>query len=199
MTGGEGNDFFIVDNGSDIVDEEDNQGIDTILSSIGFDLSVSAPDVENVTLVEGAGDIGVFGNGQKNKLTGNSGDNIVDGDRDAGDTMIGGGGDDLYGVDAGDIVIETLSGTKGGTDEVRLLGGASYTLGANLENLTINNLADASTARQCAGQCHHRQRLRQYPRWQGWRRQTDRRRRRRYLHHRQCRRCSDGGRTRQHR
>ncbi len=141
MTGGAGNDVFVVNDVGDIVDENADEGIDSIFSSIDYDLSVAATNVENVTLVEGAGNITVFGNGQKNRLTGNSGDNIIDGDRDSGDTLIGGGGDDLYGVDEGDIVIESLAGKAGGTDEVRLISSGSFSLGTNLENLTINNAA----------------------------------------------------------
>ena len=141
MTGGAGNDVFVVNDVGDIVDENADDGIDSIFSSIDYDLSIAATNAENVTLVEGAGNITVFGNGQKNRLTGNSGDNIIDGDRDAGDTLIGGGGDDLYGVDEGDIVIESLAGKAGGTDEVRLTGGGSFTLGANLENLKIVDAA----------------------------------------------------------
>ena len=141
MTGGAGNDVFAVNDVGDIVDENADEGIDSIFSSISYDLSVAATNVENATLVEGAGNITVFGNGQRNKLTGNSGDNIIDGDRDSGDTMIGGGGDDLYFVDEGDIVIESLAGKDGGTDEVRLINGGSFTLGANLENLKIVDAA----------------------------------------------------------
>ncbi|MCW1408803.1 rhizobiocin, partial [Rhizobium sp. 1AS11] len=57
------------------------------------------------------------------------------------DTLIGGAGDDTYAVDnAGDSVTENANE---GTDGVRT-NLASYTLGANVENLTYNGTADFS-------------------------------------------------------
>jgi Ca2+-binding RTX toxin-like protein len=69
-------------------------------------------------------------------LTGNAGNNLLDGMGGA-DTMSGGDGNDTYIVEnTGDTVIETrlVSGTdKGGVDTVRTF--ISYTLRANVENL----------------------------------------------------------------
>jgi Ca2+-binding RTX toxin-like protein len=65
-------------------------------------------------------------------MTGNSGNNLIDGGLGA-DHMAGGAGNDIYYVEnAGDTVTEA-SGE--GTDTVR--SSLSYTLGANLENLTL--------------------------------------------------------------
>ncbi|MEQ1589018.1 MAG: calcium-binding protein [Gallionella sp.] len=53
------------------------------------------------------------------------------------DTMIGGLGNDIYYVDnIGDVASETTAGILGGTDTV--ISTTSYTLGDNLENLTLS-------------------------------------------------------------
>jgi Ca2+-binding RTX toxin-like protein len=73
-------------------------------------------------------------------LRGNGSTNIFDGALGA-DTMVGRAGSDIYYVDnAGDLVVETPGG--GANDEVRVRTIASYTLTADVENLT--NLTDAA-------------------------------------------------------
>ena len=73
-------------------------------------------------------------------LRGNGSTNIFDGALGA-DTMVGRAGSDVYYVDnAGDVVTETPGG--GANDEVRVRTIASYTLTADVENLT--NLTGAA-------------------------------------------------------
>lgn len=87
--------------------------------------------LDNVIL-GGAGMNTLSGGAGSDRLVGGNGGNFLDGGTGA-DTMVGGSGDDVYIVDdAGDIVTEQPAG---GTDEVRTTL-ASYTLGANVENLT---------------------------------------------------------------
>ena len=138
LAGGAGNDTYIVDDAGDIVTENADEGTDTIQSSITFTL---AANVENLTLtggsaIDGAGnalDNVLTGNGAANTLTGDAGTDTLDGGAGA-DTLAGGTGNDLYVVDsAGDVITESADE---GTDSV--VSSVTYTLGANVENLTLN-------------------------------------------------------------
>ena len=132
MTGGLGNDVYVVDNIGDIVIEAFNAGIDTVQANISYLLTAN---VENLTLT-GTANINGTGNVLNNSLTGNSGSNILDGGTGA-DTMSGGAGNDTYMVDnVGDIVSEA---TNAGTDSVQ--SSVNYTLVANIENLTLIGIA----------------------------------------------------------
>lgn len=143
LTGLAGNDTYIIQNTGDTAVEAASAGTDIVLSSVTFTLGVN---VENLTLT-GAGTINGTGNTLANTLIGNSAVNTLDGgsgndtlDGGAGaDTMIGGTstGNDTFSVDdAGDIVTEAASG---GTDTV--LSSITYTLGSNVENLTLTGAA----------------------------------------------------------
>ncbi len=128
VAGGGGNDLYLVDNPGDVVIEASDGGADQIQSSVSYTL----PDnVEYLTLT-GPGDTNATGNGLDNILNGNSGNNVMDGAGGA-DQMYGGPGDDTYYVDnSGDFVYENAGN---GTDLV--IASINYTLGQNLENLTL--------------------------------------------------------------
>ena len=128
MLGGAGNDVFIVDSSGDAVVENLSEGIDTVQAAVTHTL---ADNVENLVLLNGAGNIDGTGNTLANTITGNSSANTLDGGAGA-DSLVGGAGNDTYIIDAGDSVTEL---ENAGTDTVR--ADFSYTLGAHLENLTL--------------------------------------------------------------
>ena len=122
MAGGAGDDTYVVDNVSDAITENSNQGTDLVESSVSYTL---AANVENIRLT-GSGDIDATGNVSDNFIRGNSGANILNGNSGndivfafgGDDTVNGGDGNDsLYG-DAGS---DTLNG---GAGDDSLRGGA---------------------------------------------------------------------------
>jgi Ca2+-binding RTX toxin-like protein len=208
LIGGAGNDTYIVDNALDTVTEiaAGDGTADLVQASVSFTLGLN---LENLTLTgsaaingtgNGAGNT-IIGNAGTNTLDGGAGDDILDGGAGA-DALIGGAGNDTYVVDsAGDTVTETAN--EGTADLVQ--ASISFTLGANLENLTLDRQRGDQRHRQRRRQYAHRQRRRQHPRRRRWRRHArwrrrrryaDRRGRQRYLRRRQRRRHGDGDRQR---
>jgi len=145
MTGGAGNDIYVVDDRGDTVIEKENEGIDTVRTSL--DGYVLAANIENLTLTDAvnaanpgsdsdAGDPRIAkrgtGNDLDNILIGNRADNVLDGGKGA-DRMVGGAGNDTYVVDnAGDVIVEHANE---GNDTV--IAGIDYVLDTYIENLTL--------------------------------------------------------------
>ena len=137
MTGGDGEDFYTVDNTRDVVVELPGQGYDRVQTSVSYTLPAN---VEAITLL-GTRNLAATGNGLPNALVGNAGANRLDGGSGA-DRMSGGAGNDVYVVDDnGDQVVEQ-SGE--GVDTV--LAGISYTLPADVERLTLSGTGANLTA-----------------------------------------------------
>ncbi|MDJ0716620.1 MAG: lectin-like protein [Prochloraceae cyanobacterium] len=138
MSGSVGNDTFYVNTAGDRVFEAIRAGNDRVISTINYAL---AANVENLTLTgsarNGFGNIlnnRIFGNGFNNVLRGGAGNDIING-VGGNDTMSGGIGNDLfYTNSARDIVVE---GVNAGID--RVIATVNYTLGANVENLTLSS------------------------------------------------------------
>ncbi|ESQ89091.1 hypothetical protein ABAC460_13560 [Asticcacaulis sp. AC460] len=139
LRGGKGNDTYLVDNAGDLLYEDADEGIDTIVSSITFEMTYFHHQFENITLTGSA--YSAKGNSRDNVLTGTSGNNYLDG-VGGNDTLIGGDGDDYYVVSGADVIIEA---ENGGTDQVS--ADSSYVLtGTAIENLTLQNVAAALNA-----------------------------------------------------
>jgi Ca2+-binding RTX toxin-like protein len=162
MNGGDGNDTFVVDNAGDVVTEGAGGASGTDLVQTTLNAYTLTANVENLTYT-GAGTFAGTGNAQNNTITGGAGvdtlnglggddqliglggaDILTGGDNNdtlngglGNDTMTGGAGNDTYVVgQAGDVVTEAAGG---GTDtvQVQVATLATYTLGANVENLTF--------------------------------------------------------------
>jgi trimeric autotransporter adhesin len=117
----------VVDDPGDVV-VASTAGVDTVNASIGYALPTNA----KFLILTGSAAINGTGNSLANTLTGNAANNVLDG-RAGADTLVGGAGNDTYVVDiAGDVVTE-IAGE--GIDLVQ--AGATYTLAANVENLTL--------------------------------------------------------------
>jgi Ca2+-binding RTX toxin-like protein len=135
MVGGAGNDTYHVDNAGDTTIEVAGQGTDTVISSVSYLLWEKSQHIENLTLI-GTANINGGGNGLANTLTGNAGNNVLNGGGGV-DRMVGGLGNDTYYVDNfGDMTIE-LAGQ--GTDLVMAsVGFALRDKSQFIENLTLD-------------------------------------------------------------
>ena len=144
MTGFEGNDTYYVDHAADQVREDQyvmGNISDRVIASVSWVLG-AGQEVELIETIDAAATtpIHLIANeldGQN--ITGNAGNNTLDGGGGQHDVMIGLGGDDIYIVrNAGDHILEAVGA---GFDRVMAL--TSYTLpGAEIEILaTIDPLA----------------------------------------------------------
>lgn len=142
MYGGIGDDSYYVNTTGELTVELDGEGTDTVYSTITHTLQAY---VENLTII-GTIAATANGNGLDNVLTGNkvanslygfAGSDVLDGAGGA-DKMYGGDGWDTYFVDhASDLVVELANQ---GYDSVNST--ISYTLTANVENLTLLGTAN---------------------------------------------------------
>ncbi|MDZ3837326.1 MAG: calcium-binding protein [Rhodospirillales bacterium] len=165
MFGGGGDDTYFIDSTGDRAVEIPGGGQDVVMSSVS---QVLGEDIEDLTLtgtsaINGTGNTSantLTGNPAANTLAGGNGDDTLNGIAgndtlrgDAGndtldgglgaDAMAGGADNDTYHVDnVGDRVTEG-EGAGSGTDSVTST--IAYTLGANLENLTLSGTAANGT------------------------------------------------------
>jgi|CXWL01.1.fsa_nt_gi Ca2+-binding RTX toxin-like protein len=131
MLGGGGNDTYVVDDAGDVVTELVNAGTDTIETSLNIHSLAGIANVENLTFT-GVGDFTGTGNALNNIIRGAAGADTLHGGA-GNDSLRGGAGNDAYFIDSTlDTIVEAAGG---GTDTV-FASGASYTLAANVENLT---------------------------------------------------------------
>ena len=134
MVGGAGDDTYMVSNASDVITEGGAAGTDLVEANLTVGTYALGANIEDLTLM-GTNNINGTGNTAANLIIGNSGNNIInDGGAGGSDTLIGGGGNDTYLVhNTGDVISENAAeGTDLASSTV------SYTLGANIENLTLS-------------------------------------------------------------
>jgi Ca2+-binding RTX toxin-like protein len=135
LIGSRGNDTFVVIS-QDVRIEDPNDGTDTVESSVTFSLATHST-IENLILTGGS-NINGTGNLKANVITGNSGNNKLDGGIDsASDTLQGGAGNDTYVLrDTLDQIVEAAGG---GTDTIQTTQStfsmANY---ANVESLAYS-------------------------------------------------------------
>ncbi|MEQ9726992.1 calcium-binding protein [Pseudomonas sp. WHRI 8822A] len=91
MRGGLGNDTYVIDSLGDVTQENPNEGIDTIESSISITSALNA-NIENLRLT-GNGNLTGIGNSANNLITGNQAANYLVGNA-GNDTLSGEGGND---------------------------------------------------------------------------------------------------------
>ena len=144
LVGGSGNDTYLVDSSNieadtfDQIGEEEDGGIDTVLSSVSYRLS----DFLEVLTLTGSSQINAYGNISDNTITGNSIGNSIYGEE--GNDLLNGaaGADSLFGGDGNDtFIVDNVSdrvfeNEDSGTDFV--VSSATYTLSDYLENLTLS-------------------------------------------------------------
>jgi len=124
LAGGDGDDIYVVNNTSDAVLENANEGTDTVQATVDFRLSAN---VENLALL-GSANLQAYGNAGANVIISNSGI----------DLLVGGAGDDTYIVNnTSDAVLENANE---GTDTVQAT--VHFRLAANVENLTLLGTAN---------------------------------------------------------
>ncbi|WP_284733868.1 MULTISPECIES: calcium-binding protein [unclassified Dyella] len=130
MTGGLGNDTYVVDQAGDVIVELEDEGNDTVESSISYTLGAT---LENLVLT-GSADIDGLGNDQDNLLVGNDGNNRLEGGL-GNDTLAGGLGDDYYIEESsGDRVRENADE---GIDTVERRYETNLILAANVDKLLL--------------------------------------------------------------
>jgi Ca2+-binding RTX toxin-like protein len=142
MSGGGGDDTYIIDNAGDIVTENATEGTDTVQSSISYTLTAN---VENLILtdgspIDGTGNILdniIIGTASSNILDGGAGNDTLNGGLGA-DKMIGGTGDDTFIVD--NVLDTVIEAANEGTDTIQ--SSVTYALAANVENLTLTGTGD---------------------------------------------------------
>ncbi len=145
MVGGLGNDNYFVDIAGDKVVELANQGVDTVYSSISFNLTISGANVENLTL-QGAA-ISATGNALNNRIFGNNNANVLSGGV-GDDTLSGGSGNDTLAGGVGNDVFRTYSG--GGIDVINDFVSGTDILSLGLGGLTFTGGGNSLTASQFA-------------------------------------------------
>lgn len=152
MFGGSGSDYYVVDSVGDVAVEDggtDDGAWDVVYAGVSLTIGdhIEVLQLQGNANLSGTGNDGanyIYGNDGANILSGLGGNDYLDGGLGA-DEMRGGMGSDYYKVDnILDIVNEVFGQTidDGSIDTVE--SSVSFTLGRNVENLTLAGSADLS-------------------------------------------------------
>ena len=136
LTGGAGDDTFVVRNAGTLIVEDVGGGSnDVVAAEVSFVLAAD-DDIEQLqtTSFAGTGVIALTGNGLAQQIFGNAGANRLEDGLGAADTLTGGAGDDTFVVrNAGTLIVEDA----GGGSNDRVVVAVSFVLAAddNVERL----------------------------------------------------------------
>lgn len=145
MIGGDGMDFYSVDNAGDVIIENANEGRDLVYSSISYTLGDNVEDLVlgGMDYINGTGndlDNYIIGNVAANVLIGGAGNDTLDARIGSEDTLIGGIGDDFYQIGGkGSVTDVIIENADEGFDTV--LSSISYKLADNVENLVLEQMS----------------------------------------------------------
>ncbi|MDJ0902728.1 MAG: Calx-beta domain-containing protein [Xenococcus sp. MO_188.B8] len=139
LKGGLGDDFYIIRDNLDVIEEEVGSGFDTVYANVFYKLGENLESLVvdgNIFNVQG-NDFNnlLVGNNVNNRLYGYLGNDTLQGNNGT-DSLYGGSGDDTYIIDPLDVIYE-YQDTTGGFDTIQ--AGFTYDLGsaAHVENLNL--------------------------------------------------------------
>jgi Ca2+-binding RTX toxin-like protein len=137
LVGGTGDDVYGIHNSEDVIDEQANEGADTVWTDVNYTLSANLEKIYVVgsglnVSANNQGNYIVSYSGDNNTLNGGTGNDIIDGGAGV-NQLIGGAGNDIYGVHNSAITIVEQAGE--GTDIVYT--DVDYTLSDSVDNLYL--------------------------------------------------------------
>lgn len=139
LRGGAGDDTYVLGSRTSGLTILEESGVDTVHTLVSRTLAGIA-GIEKLTLL-GTANINGTGNGSVNTITGNAGNNVLDGGADGvTDVLIGGAGNDTYVLQAvGDYISDSS-----GTDTIQTATSRSLVSFTGIENLTLTGTGNVN-------------------------------------------------------